>query len=172
LIEGESFLLAAGVAAQQEYLSLPWVIVTAWLGAISGDHFFFALGRWKGQSILKKRPALERRLTGLIRLIEGRQTSVILGFRFVYGCRMIGPLALGSAGVPTRSFAFLDTLSGFVWSTTFALVGYGCGATLGPVIAHPLSRIALSLCVVAIIALSLRYLTRSLLADEGRPPLG
>ena len=39
VFEGETVLFSAGFAAQQGYLSLPMVVFTAWLGAISGDHF-------------------------------------------------------------------------------------------------------------------------------------
>ena len=49
VIEGETVLIAAGFAAQRGYLSLPLVLLAAWVGAASGDHFFFALGRCKGR---------------------------------------------------------------------------------------------------------------------------
>ena len=57
LFEGETVLVAAGWAAQGGYLSLPLVLLSAWLGAVSGDHLFFMLGRYKGSSMFGLLPS-------------------------------------------------------------------------------------------------------------------
>ena len=55
-IEGETILVPGGVAAQRGYLQLPWVILFAFLGSLSGDQLFFHLGRLHSQQILSKHP--------------------------------------------------------------------------------------------------------------------
>jgi membrane protein DedA with SNARE-associated domain len=42
-VEGETILLMAGFAAHLGYLYLPWVILVAFLGSLSGDQVFFLL---------------------------------------------------------------------------------------------------------------------------------
>ncbi len=45
-LEGETILVLAGFAAHLGYLNLPWVILVAFVGTLSGDQLFFYLGRW------------------------------------------------------------------------------------------------------------------------------
>ena len=42
-LEGETILILAGLAAHLGYLYLPWVIVVAFIGTLSGDQLFFTL---------------------------------------------------------------------------------------------------------------------------------
>lgn len=55
-MEGEIVLILGGFAAQRGYLSLPWVIVVAFIATFLGDQILFHLGRWKGDAILALRP--------------------------------------------------------------------------------------------------------------------
>ena len=49
LLEGETVLVLGGFAAFRGYLSLPYVILTAFIGSMLGDQFFFYLGRTHAQ---------------------------------------------------------------------------------------------------------------------------
>lgn len=53
-LEGETILVVAGFAAYETYLELPLVILFAFLGSLFGDQLYFFIGRYKGQSLLKK----------------------------------------------------------------------------------------------------------------------
>ncbi|NJL60383.1 MAG: hypothetical protein HC887_12875 [Desulfobacteraceae bacterium] len=57
ILEGESFVLVAGSLAQNNYLELRWVILTAFSGSFVGDQFFFFLGRYRGVPFLEKYPS-------------------------------------------------------------------------------------------------------------------
>jgi len=46
--EAETFLVLAGFAASLGYLEVPWVILVAFAGTMSGDQLFFYLGRRQG----------------------------------------------------------------------------------------------------------------------------
>jgi membrane protein DedA with SNARE-associated domain len=61
-IEGETILVLGGFAAQRGYLQLPWVILFAFLGSLSGDQLFFHLGRLQSQQILSKHPRWRERV--------------------------------------------------------------------------------------------------------------
>ena len=56
ILEGETIMLLAGFAASQGHLSLPWVWLVGFLGAVTGDQTFFYLGRWKGKEYLATHP--------------------------------------------------------------------------------------------------------------------
>ena len=110
-LEGETILILAGFAAHLGYLHLPWVILVAFLGTLSGDQLFFYLGRRQSRFVLDKHPAWQRRLDRVERLFERYQTLLILGFRFLYGLRTVTPFVLGRSGVSPGYFFLLNTAS-------------------------------------------------------------
>jgi membrane protein DedA with SNARE-associated domain len=157
VLEGETVLIAAGFAAQQGYLSLPLVVLAAWIGAASGDHFFFVLGRYKGGAILDIRPAWGGRMRKTLGLLERYETAAIVGARFIYGCRVIGPFAFGTAHVRLGRFLFLDLASGFLWSCLFGVAGYLFGTTLGHLLGDLRFRlVALSVVVGLVVFIVVR----------------
>jgi len=123
-LEGETILILGGFAAHLGYLSLPWVILVAFIGTLSGDQLFFYLGRSHSGFVLDKHPAWQRRLDQVQRLFERYQTLLILGFRFLYGLRTVTPFVLGRSGVSPRYFFLLNTLSALVWSVVVGIGGY------------------------------------------------
>ena len=54
-LEGETVLIAAGFAAHLGHLSLTWVILIAFAGSLTGDQFYFFLGRVRGKTFLRNR---------------------------------------------------------------------------------------------------------------------
>jgi membrane protein DedA with SNARE-associated domain len=143
MLEGETALLSAAIAAQQGYLSFPLVVLIAWIGGISGDHFFYLLGRFKGDRIIGSKYFLTDRIKNLLAVIGRRRVPFILGIRFMYGFRMVAPFAIGVAGIRLYSFTLLNACSGLIWSVTFALAGYGFGATIVSFFDDPFKKIIL-----------------------------
>lgn len=124
LLEGETILVLAGFAAHLGFLYLPWVILVAFIGTLSGDQLFFYLGRRHSGFVLDKHPAWQSRLDQVQRLFERYQTLLILGFRFLYGLRTVTPFVLGRSGVSPGYFFLLNTLSALVWSVVVGIGGY------------------------------------------------
>jgi len=129
-LEGETILILAGFAAHLGYLHLPWVILVAFLGTLSGDQLFFYLGRRQSRFVLDKHPAWQRRLDRVERLFERYQTLLILGFRFLYGLRTVTPFVLGRSGVAPGYFFLLNTVGAVVWSLVVGIGGYLFGNIL------------------------------------------
>jgi len=123
-IEGETILILGGFAAHLGYLYLPWVILVAFIGTLSGDQLFFYLGRRHSRFVLDKHPAWQSRLDRVQKLFERYQTLLILGFRFLYGLRTVTPFVLGRSGVSPTYFFLLNTLSALVWSVAVGIGGY------------------------------------------------
>ena len=129
-LEGETILILAGFAAHLGYLNLPWVILVAFLGTLSGDQLFFYLGRRQSRFVLDKHPAWQRRLDRVERLFERYQTLLILGFRFLYGLRTVTPFVLGRSGVARGYFFLLNAVGAMVWSLVVGTGGYLFGSFL------------------------------------------
>jgi membrane protein DedA with SNARE-associated domain len=123
-LEGETILILAGFAAHLGYLYLPWVILIAFIGTLSGDQLFFYLGRRHSGFVLDKHPAWQSRLDRVQRLFERYQTLLILGFRFLYGLRTVTPFVLGRSGVSFGYFFLLNTLSALIWAAAVGMGGY------------------------------------------------
>lgn len=134
LLEGETVVAAAGFAAHQGYLRLEYVIVTAIIGATIGDQIFFAFGKLKGKEYLNRRPELLARVERVHRLMEKYQNLFIFGSRFMYGFRMLVPVALGTTRVTYRRFFFFNLLGAIVWAVLFANLGYLFGGVLEAVL--------------------------------------
>jgi membrane protein DedA with SNARE-associated domain len=132
ILEGEVILILGGFAAHQGYLELPWVILAGFAGSLTGDQFFFFLGRWKGTAFLEKKKGWTDRAERIQAWVREYQTLITLGFRFVfvYGCRTVTPLVLGMSRMPAARFMALNVISALLWAALIGTGGYLFGAAL------------------------------------------
>lgn len=133
-LEGETILLVAAFLAHRGYLDVSWVVFFGALGAFVGDQSFFQLGRRRIGDHLRRflldRPHWQKRLARAQNLLHRYQTPVILGFRFLYGLRMVTPFAIGMSEIRARRFVALDALAALLWSSLVSLMGYVFGAAV------------------------------------------
>lgn len=134
LLEGETVVAAAGFAAHLGYLRLEYVIFVALIGAAIGDQLFFLFGKWKGREYLERRPDVLQRVARIHRLLERYQNHFIFGSRFMYGFRMLIPVALGTTSITFRRFFFFNLLGAAVWAILFANLGFLFGGVLEAVL--------------------------------------
>ena len=165
LLEGESILVLAGFAAHQGYLSLPATLAIAFVGGTLGDQIFFWLGRAWGQSLLARIPHSEQRARRVKDLLQRHHAPVIVGIRFVYGLRIIGPIVIGTCDIPLWRFAVFNMLGAAIWSPLVGGVGYlfGDALELLQVDLKQFEPVALALIVAVAVAFSLirRWWSRS-----------
>jgi membrane protein DedA with SNARE-associated domain len=129
--EGETILIAAGVMAHLGYLKLPYIMGMAFIGSLSGDQFFFILGRIKGQPLLSKFKKIQSRMDKVHILLDRYNDLIMIGFRFVYGIRILTPIVLGmNHKVSARRFLLFNVLGAIVWSIAVSLGGYLFGEAL------------------------------------------
>lgn len=153
--EGQTAVIAGGVIAREQILSPAVVVIAAALGSGIVDYLLFVLGRsfrhtrWVRKAAAK--PAFDKALL----LIERYPAGFILSFRFLYGLRAAGPVAVGVSGVSTRKFAILNAIAASVWAGAFVALGYAFGpavmALLNGIFAHA-APIAAALALAAAIA--------------------
>jgi membrane protein DedA with SNARE-associated domain len=132
--EGETLLLLGGYFAQQGYLNLGGVLLTAYVGAVCGDQLWFHLGRRQAKKLLARFPRLRDRVNLALTKVEKHQTKVVLSMRFIWGLRIALPVSLGLTDMRAAKYFWLDLLAAAVWATTFSLLGYGAGHVISDLI--------------------------------------
>ncbi len=131
LLEGETVLLLAGVAIDRGYLSFLPVVLLAFVGGTVGDQVLFMLGRRYGTTLLGRSPKWTLRARPVHALIERHQDALIVGVRFMYGLRLIGPFVIGMGKVSARRFAVLNMLGAAIWAPLVVGVGVFFGQAIG-----------------------------------------
>ena len=129
-LEGETILVLGGFAAKSGYLALPWVIVAAFIGSLSGDQLYFYLGRRHSTAVLKRYPAWNYSIERVQNLMNRFNTPLILILRFLYGLRIVAPFAIGMSSVSAKRFILLNTLGAGVWALLVGVGGYLFGQAL------------------------------------------
>jgi membrane protein DedA with SNARE-associated domain len=131
LLEGETVLILAGLMAHLGLMKLPLVMLVALLGSFLGDQFYFFLGRHQGADLLDRHPLWRRRAKKVQRAMQRYHNGIMLGFRFVYGMRIVTPLLLGmDRTVRIRRFILLNLIGAALWSAVIATGGYLFGSVL------------------------------------------
>lgn len=122
--EGETVLVLGGFAAHHGHLDLPGVILAAFLGSYAGDQVWFHLARRYGRRWLARRPLLLGRVERVRDRLGGHADWFVLTFRFLYGIRSVGPMALAMSGYPPRRFLVLNGIAAAVWAVVVGWAGY------------------------------------------------
>jgi membrane protein DedA with SNARE-associated domain len=126
-LEGETFLIFAGFAAQRGYLNIEALVVCAWLGSLSGDQLFFSFGRYFGTRIFIRFPNIKSRVAQVTHWLERYAIAFILSYRFIYGVRNVSSIAVGMSDLSWRIFAFWNAIAAFIWASAFSGFGYFFG---------------------------------------------
>ena len=129
-LEGDIALILGGICAHEQLLWLPFVILSAFTGAIIGDQVFYNLGRHKGLQLLNRFPRLKLRTERVFHHLRRHGSLIAFAFRFVYGFRILTPLMIGASGVGRGRFTLLNCLGALSWSTALGCLGYGVGEAL------------------------------------------
>jgi membrane protein DedA with SNARE-associated domain len=155
LLEGETLLILAGIAAHGGYLWLPYVVAIAFVGGTLGDQILFYFGRRSGGAILQRWPRFQKPAERVEGLIERHSGLLIVGVRFMYGLRLVGPIAIGMSAVSPLRFAILNMIGAALWATSVAGVGYLFGHAIEWLLADLalFEKIALTIAVIVAIVL-------------------
>ena len=129
---GRVVLISAGAMAGGSWTHVIGLVVAGALGAVAGDHVWYAAGRFGGGDKLM---ALYCKLSLASSRCERRARdrverfgafAIIVG-RFVAGVRMVStPAAAQVMSYP--KYLLLELAGGLIWSATFVLLGWFLGA--------------------------------------------
>jgi len=128
---GEALLIVAGLSAHLGLLQLPYVILTAFAGSFAGDQLYYFIGYFQGRELLQKHLKWQSRVDKVNKRIERYNNFLMLGFRFVYGTRVITPFVIGmSRNIRTIRFFILNAIGAIIWVVFIAAGGYFFGYAL------------------------------------------
>jgi len=129
--EGETILIIGGLTAHLGYLQLPLVMAVAFIGSFSGDQVFFFIGRARGRDLLARYPRWCARVEKIHRIIERYHDFIMLGFRFVYGIRILTPIVIGiNHNIKASRFIILNAVGALLWAVLVSAGGYLFGVAL------------------------------------------
>lgn len=132
VLEGETLLVLAGLAALRGYLDIVWVVAIGTIGGFLGDLICFYVGRRFGGRVLARWPRLMPAVARADALLARRGATVVVGLRFIYGLRLAGLLAIGMSRMPLLRFARFGLLGALLWALIVAGVGYLLGNAVEP----------------------------------------
>lgn len=138
-LEGETVVILGGVLAHRGVIGWPVAIAAAALGSFLADQLLFwvgrrGLGRLRSAQRLRDTVAFQR----VSRWCAAYPVATVFVFRFLYGLRTIGPIAIGASGsIAPRLFFLANLAAAWVWGAVFVALGY----SFGRVIEHLFGRI-------------------------------
>ena len=135
-LEGETILALAGLAAYRGYMDFWTVSLVAMLAGFLGDQFYFFLGRFKGQQILAKFPHAHERAHRFDAMLARWHAPLIVGIRFMYGFRILGPIMLGMGRVEAWKFVVYNLIGAAIWAPLIAGIGYLFGEMVESVLGN------------------------------------
>ena len=130
--EGETITLLGGVAAHQGLLKFPLVVAAVALGGMIGDQLLYFLGLRFGPTLLKRFVKHKKKINRAQRLIQRHPYLFVIGTRFMYGFRIIGPILIGASRLPPKIFLPLNIVGAIAWALIFTTLGYVGGEVIGP----------------------------------------
>ncbi|CDW12817.1 putative membrane protein [Salmonella enterica subsp. enterica serovar Paratyphi A] len=132
MAEGETVTLWGGVAAHQGLLKFPLVAAAVALGGMMGDQLLYLLGRCYGGKILRRFPRYHTKIRRAQKMIQRHPYLFVIGTRFMYGFRVVGPLLIGASRLPPKIFLPLNIVGALIWALLFTTLGYLGGEVIAP----------------------------------------
>jgi membrane protein DedA with SNARE-associated domain len=130
-LPGRVLLVAAGAALAQDWSQAMALTAAAALGALVGDHVWYAAGRMGGDRLMGAYCTLslvsrrcERRARENVERFG--PWAIVVG-RFFAGVRIASAPLLATGGISYPRYLVFEVIGAVVWSATFVLLGYGLG---------------------------------------------
>lgn len=127
VFEGDTVAMLGGALAHRGHLGFWAAAGTVGAGAALADQLWFHLARAHRERAFIRRIAARPAAMRVMALVARRPVLAIVGFRFVWGMRTIGPVALGVSEVPGGLYVALNLMSVAVWAVLMTGLGYGAG---------------------------------------------
>jgi membrane protein DedA with SNARE-associated domain len=158
---GETAIVLGGVVAAQGEISLPVMLLVAWVAAALGDLVSYLLGRRLGRRfVVAHGPRVgvsAQRLAVVDGFFDRHGGKAILIGRFVGIVRAVAPFLAGASKLPPSRFLPYSLLGTLIWASAFTLVGYVFHESFSAA-AGTLTHGALGAAVVAAAVLTVRAL--------------
>lgn len=131
-VEGELGVVIGGAMAHLGKLNPFWVGLAAWIAAFLSAQLFFYAGRSQRDSQWVHKVTDKRAFALAIKWIDRHLTLFCLFYRFVYGMRVVGPVAISLSHITARTYVVFNVFTALAW----AIVGVSLGWLFGPELAN------------------------------------
>ncbi len=175
-IPEDATLLVAGYASSQGFIKLPFLMIVAVLGILTGDNLGYWIGRKYNehvQSLFFKHGhrifLTPEKVNRIYLLFRKHPDWTIFLSRFVVGLRFIAPLIAGSSGMRWREFFLFNLIGALFVGTLIPLAGWYFGQNLAAISGFVKNfYLAITIIVIAI-AVPLVFLYRRRRLAQQKP---
>jgi membrane protein DedA with SNARE-associated domain len=160
-LPGESLLIFAAVLAGRGDMSLPALLISAWVGSVLGDNVGYWIGRKLGRAAVARygaRIGLTAARFGAVEAMFARYGAATVAFaRFVDVLRQLNGVVAGTLGMAWRRFLLFNALGAALWVGLWVLGAFYLGehmstimllARRGGVVAGVMAAVALFVALV------------------------
>ncbi|MFB9951212.1 DedA family protein [Rhizobium puerariae] len=166
--EGETAAFLGGIFAHRHLMPDWQAAAAASLGSFAADQLFFFAGRYASRLGFVRKFIASKMMKRVAHLLETYPTGFILSFRFIYGIRIISPVAIGLSSISPWRFLLLNFIAAALWGTVITAVGYLLGNAVEALFGrlrlhhHLLVALAAILLVIAFAAIiGRKYLSKA-----------
>jgi membrane protein DedA with SNARE-associated domain len=128
--------IVGGLASFEGRLPLGRVIAAATLGGWIGTAVLYVAGRFKWEWVRRRSTSMRAAGTVALRIVGRNPVRASFLVRFLFGARILLPMACGAARVPLGTYLPMSLLGSLAWSATFALIGRLAGGAAQAVLAN------------------------------------
>ncbi len=129
-LEGETAILLASSLIHRGVFGGLYTVFFAFAGSFISDWIYYLIGRLNGKLFLARRPKLLTKFEPIQYFLRKNQLMILLSYRFLYGFRVVIPLAVGMSGLRPLTYLFYTIVSGLMWAALVSVLGYWIGRWL------------------------------------------
>ena len=125
-VPGELLLIFASVLAGRGEMSLPALLVCAWVGSVIGDNLGFLIGRKLGRATVLRYGAkvglTKERFSGIEQKYTRYGSATVLFARFFNILRQLNGIVAGMLGMSWWRFALFDAVGAALWVSVWVFL--------------------------------------------------
>lgn len=157
-IEGEGAVIIGGAISRTGAFSPWWAALAAFVGAWVSCQLFFLVGRTQRDHRLVHKIIDKPVFARALMMIDRHPRLFCFGFRFIYGFRVAGPVAISMSHVRARDFALLQLFSAAIWGPGLVWLGYAFGKEIVEIVKLLLTPVNAAIAAAIGIALVLAWM--------------
>ncbi len=127
IVMSELAPIFGGIASQEGQLRLVRVILAITLGGWVATSLLYVAGRLKWDWLRRRFPSTRSAGTVTLRIVKRNPARASFIVRFLFGGRILLPMACGAAQVPLRMYLPVSLLGSLAWTVTYTLIGVAAG---------------------------------------------
>jgi membrane protein DedA with SNARE-associated domain len=156
-----------GIAARHGRAGMVGVTVAVAIGIWIASLALYFVGRWRIDWVRSRWPEQHKLMDAALAIVERHPWGASLAVRFAYGLRLPLPIACGAARVPIGLYVTGSGVSSWLWSLSFAYLGYVFGGTAVSALrfTHRLD-VRLGVAVVMLVVLLVLLVRRRYIAER------